>query len=63
LKIQNDRAETKPKEQNRLGGSNQTALIAALNPHIRGWANYHRTCSAKNTFHRMDHQLHWKLSK
>ena len=44
-------------------GSNQTALIAALNPRIRGWADYYRTCSAKNTFHRMDHQLHWKLSK
>ena len=44
-------------------GSNQAALIAALNPRIRGWANYYRTCSAKSTFHRMDHQLHWKLSK
>jgi RNA-directed DNA polymerase len=46
-----------------LRGSNQTALIAALNPRIRGWANYFRTCSAKTTFQRMDHQLHWKLSK
>jgi RNA-directed DNA polymerase len=44
-------------------GSNQRALIAALNPHIRGWTNYYRTCSAKRTFNRMDHQLHWKLSK
>jgi RNA-directed DNA polymerase len=44
-------------------GSNQTALIAALNPRIRGWANYYRACSAKKTFQRMDHQLHWKLSK
>lgn len=44
-------------------GSNQTALIAALNPRIRGWANYYRACSAKSTFQRMDHQLHWKLSK
>jgi RNA-directed DNA polymerase len=44
-------------------GSNQTALIAALNPRIRGWANYHRACCAKRTFNRMDHQLHWKLSK
>jgi RNA-directed DNA polymerase len=44
-------------------GSNQTALIAALNPRIRGWTNYHRACSAKKTFNRMDHQLHWKLSK
>ena len=44
-------------------GSNQTALIAALTPRIWGWANYHRACSAKRTFNRMDHQLHWKLSK
>jgi 5-methylcytosine-specific restriction endonuclease McrA len=44
-------------------GSNQTALIAALNPRIRGWTNYHRTCSAKRTFNRMDHQLYWKLTK
>jgi len=44
-------------------GSNQTALITALNPRIRGWTNYHRACSAKRTFNRMDHQLHWKLSK
>jgi len=44
-------------------GSNQAALIATLNPRIRGWTNYHRTCSAKRTFNRMDHQLHWKLSK
>jgi RNA-directed DNA polymerase len=44
-------------------GSNQTALIAALNPRIRGWTNYHRACSAKKTFNRMDHQLYWKLSK
>jgi len=44
-------------------GSNQTALIAALNPRIRGWTNYHRANSAKRTFNRMDHQLHWKLAK
>lgn len=44
-------------------GSNQTALIAALNPRIRGWTNYHRANSAKRTFNRMDHQLHWKLCK
>jgi RNA-directed DNA polymerase len=44
-------------------GSNQAALIATLNPRIRGWTNYHRACSAKRTFNRMDHQLYWKLSK
>ena len=44
-------------------GSNQLALIAALNPRIRGWTNYHRANAAKRTFNRMDHQLHWKLCK
>ncbi len=44
-------------------GSNQTALIAALNPKIRGWARYYRTCSAKRVFARMDSQLHWKLRR
>jgi len=44
-------------------GSNQTALIAALNPRIRGWTNYHRANAAKRTFNRMDHQLFWKLCK
>jgi RNA-directed DNA polymerase len=44
-------------------GSNQTALIAALDPRIRGWTNYHRANAAKRTFNRMDHQLHWKLCK
>jgi len=43
--------------------SHQTALLAALNPKIRGWAAYYRTCSAKRVFNRMDSQLHWKLSK
>lgn len=44
-------------------GSNQAALIAALNPRIRGWTNYQRACSAKRTFNRMDYQVYWKLSK
>jgi RNA-directed DNA polymerase len=44
-------------------GSNQLALIAALNPRVRGWSNYYRACSAKRTFSRMDHQLYWKLCK
>ncbi|MFZ6030413.1 MAG: group II intron maturase-specific domain-containing protein [Chloroflexota bacterium] len=44
-------------------GSNQNALIAALNPRIRGWVNYHRFCAAKTTFSRMDYQLYRKLSR
>ncbi len=44
-------------------GSHQTALLAALNPKVRGWSNYYRTCVAKKVFDRMDNQLHWKLRK
>ncbi len=44
-------------------GSNQTALLTALNPRIRGWANYYRSCSAKKVYDRMDSQLYWKLRK
>jgi RNA-directed DNA polymerase len=43
--------------------SNQLALIAALNPRIRGWSNYYRACTAKRIFNRMDHQLYWKICK
>jgi len=28
----------------------QTLLIGLLNPVIRGWANYHQHCAAKETF-------------
>jgi RNA-directed DNA polymerase len=34
-------------------------LIDALNPVIRGWANYHRHVSAARTFAKMDHMI-WK---
>lgn len=44
-------------------GSNQTALLVALNPKIRGWSNYYRPCAAKKVFDRMDSQLYWKLRK
>ena len=40
-------------------GSPQAALIQALNPVIRGWTNYYRTCSAKKVFGHMDlHLIH-----
>jgi len=35
----------------------QGVLIGKLNPVIRGWANYHRTVVAKETFSRCDHNL------
>ena len=46
--------------------ASQTTLIAVLNPVIRGWANYHRHCAAKDTFNRVDnviwHAL-WRWAK
>jgi RNA-directed DNA polymerase len=39
----------------------QTALIGLLNPVIRGWANYHRHCAAKDTFNRVDHEIWQRL--
>jgi RNA-directed DNA polymerase len=44
-------------------GSSQAGLIGKLNPIIRGWANYYRTCSAKITFNRMSAQLYHKLRR
>ena len=35
----------------------QSVLIGLLNPVIRGWANYHRHCAAKETFDRVDHEI------
>jgi RNA-directed DNA polymerase len=42
-------------------GAPQAALIKALNPKIRGWAQYYSACVAKETFDRMDAQLFRKL--
>lgn len=44
-------------------GSAQAALIGKLNPIIRGWANYYKTCAAKHTFNLIDKELFWKLAK
>jgi len=45
--------------QNR--GAPQTALITTLNPIIRGWTNYYRTCVAKRTFNKLDREMHARL--
>ena len=42
-------------------GAPQEALIGKLNPVIQGWANYHRTGTAKAAFSRCDHHLYSKL--
>ena len=42
-------------------GSAQAGLIGKLNPLIRGWARYYRTCSSKRIFNQMSGQLYYKL--
>jgi RNA-directed DNA polymerase len=37
----------------------QTLLIGLLNPVIRGWANFHQHCAAKDTFNRVDYEI-WR---
>lgn len=44
-------------------GHNQAALIGKLNPIIRGWANYYKTCAAKRCLNLIDKELFWKLAK
>jgi RNA-directed DNA polymerase len=44
-------------------GAPQAALIATLNPAIRGWTLYYRTCVAKRTFSKMDMQTDYTLTR
>jgi len=44
-------------------GAPQKALIGALNPVIRGWTQYYRTCVAKRAFSTMDYQMSHKLAR
>jgi RNA-directed DNA polymerase len=44
-----------------LRGANAQAVIAQLNPIIRGWAAYYRTVVSSETFSALDHYL-WKLT-
>jgi len=44
-----------------LRGTNAQAVIARLNPIIRGWAAYYRTVVSSETFNALDHYL-WKLT-
>ena len=45
----------------RLRNQPQEKLIAALNPIIKGWANYYRIGASKTTFDKMDHLLWYQL--
>jgi RNA-directed DNA polymerase len=44
-------------------GNPQAALIAELNPVIRGWTNYYQTCVAKKVFTKADAQTYQKLAR
>jgi RNA-directed DNA polymerase len=44
----------------KLRGSNAAAVIARLNPIVRGWAAYYRTAVSSEIFNALDHYL-WKL--
>jgi RNA-directed DNA polymerase len=44
-------------------GSNQAALIAALNPVIRGWSQYCSTQVSSRCYSRLDWLLAWKLTR
>jgi RNA-directed DNA polymerase len=48
-------------EMRALRGSNAMAVIARLNPIIRGWAAYYRGVVSSKTFHTLDNQV-WKLT-
>jgi RNA-directed DNA polymerase len=48
-------------EMRRLRGSNAGAVIGTLNPVIRGWAAYHRSQVASETFSSLGHYT-WKLT-
>jgi RNA-directed DNA polymerase len=48
-------------EMRSLRGANAQAVIARLNPIIRGWAAYYRTVVSSETFSALDHYL-WKLT-
>lgn len=44
-------------------GAAQEDLIRALNPTLRGWAQYHSPVVAKKAFSRMESLLHWRLMR
>jgi RNA-directed DNA polymerase len=46
-----------------LRGATQEQVIQALNPRIRGWANYYRHVVSKVTYSKLDHELSWLLRR
>ena len=39
------------------------AIIAALNPFLRGWGNYFRTGNASDKFNQLDRYVRWRLTR
>lgn len=50
-------------EVRNLYGTNSLAVIAKLNPIIRGWAAYYSTVVSSATFSSIDHSLWWTMMK
>ena len=48
---------------NKLRGVSQVALIAKLNPIIRGWCNYYSNVISQKVFERLENLVFWKLQK
>ncbi|WP_426514671.1 group II intron maturase-specific domain-containing protein [Dactylosporangium sp. McL0621] len=40
-----------------MRGSNAAAVLAKINPIVRGWADYHRGAASSRTFAALDHHL------
>ena len=47
----------------KLNSATQQALIAKLNPIIRGWTNYFKTVVSKETFLKLGHLTHLRLAR
>jgi RNA-directed DNA polymerase len=48
-------------QMHRLRGQNASAVLAAINPMLRGWASFYRAVVSKKTFNTLDDYL-WKLT-
>jgi RNA-directed DNA polymerase len=48
-------------EMRALRGANAAAVLATINPIVRGWANYYRAVVSSRTFTALDHYL-WQLT-
>ena len=48
-------------EMRALRGANAAAVLAKINPIVRGWANYYRGAASSRTFAALDHYL-WQLT-